>query len=95
VTHWWEIATEDQAGKPARQQAVAYYRHSAQDRQENSIPIQRDQVCEWADQHGVDIRRATRLRATPFLLCWGLPRWKITETRDREDRHLPLNHGDH
>ncbi len=35
--------------------AIAYYRHSAQDRQENSIPIQRDQVREWADKNGVEI----------------------------------------
>jgi DNA invertase Pin-like site-specific DNA recombinase len=35
--------------------AVAYYRHSAQDRQENSIPIQRDQVREWAEKNGVEI----------------------------------------
>jgi len=30
MTHWWEIATEDQAGQPDRPKAVAYYRHSAQ-----------------------------------------------------------------
>ena len=34
---------------------MAYYRHSAQDRQENSIPIQRDQVREWAQKNGVEI----------------------------------------
>ena len=34
---------------------MAYYRHSAQDRQENSIPLQRDQVREWADKNGVEI----------------------------------------
>jgi DNA invertase Pin-like site-specific DNA recombinase len=34
---------------------VAYYRHSAQDRQENSIPIQQDQVRGWAEKHGVEI----------------------------------------
>ena len=52
--HWWEI---DQAQGPAKVRAVAYYRHSAQDRQENSIPIQRDQVHEWAEQNGVEIIR--------------------------------------
>jgi hypothetical protein len=55
MTHWWEIGSEDQAGRAARPRAVAYYRHSAQDRQENSIPIQRDQVREWAENNGVDI----------------------------------------
>ena len=38
-----------------RPRAVAYYRHSAQDRQENSIPIQREQVREWAEKNGVEI----------------------------------------
>ena len=35
MTHWWEIPITD--GTPARPRAVAYYRHLAQDRQENSI----------------------------------------------------------
>ncbi len=55
MTHWWEIGTTDQDDAPVKVRAVAYYRHSAQDRQENSIPIQRDQVCEWAEHHGVEI----------------------------------------
>ena len=52
--HWWETDKGQHDGPP-KVRAVAYYRHSAQDRQENSIPIQRDQVREWADQHGVEI----------------------------------------
>ena len=35
--------------------AVAYYRHSAQDRQENSIPIQREQVRQFAAENGIEI----------------------------------------
>ena len=53
MVRWWEIPTPEQAAQAAR--AVAYYRHSAQDRQENSIPLQRDQVREWADKNGVEI----------------------------------------
>jgi DNA invertase Pin-like site-specific DNA recombinase len=53
MTHWWEIASEDPTA--LRPRAVAYYRHSAQDRQENSIPIQQDQVRKWALENGVDI----------------------------------------
>jgi len=34
---------------------VAYYRHSAQDRQENSIPIQQDQVRQFAREQGIEI----------------------------------------
>jgi DNA invertase Pin-like site-specific DNA recombinase len=36
---------------------VAYYRHSAQDRQENSIPLQREQVRQWADKNGIEVIR--------------------------------------
>jgi DNA invertase Pin-like site-specific DNA recombinase len=51
---WWKRATaQAKIGDVLR--AVAYYRHSAQDRQENSIPIQREQVCKWAAEHGVEI----------------------------------------
>jgi hypothetical protein len=46
--HWWEIPTPEQTAQTAP--AVAHYRHSAQDRQENSIPIQQDQVCLWAKE---------------------------------------------
>ncbi len=54
--HWWEL-NDEPAQAPVRPRGVAYYRHSAQDRQENSIPIQRDQVREWAEQHGIEIIR--------------------------------------
>ena len=45
-----------QTKKPEyKAKAVAYYRHSAQDRQENSIPIQREQIKKFADQNGIEI----------------------------------------
>ena len=55
MKQWWESDAVDDANAPKRTRAIAYYRHSAQDRQENSIPIQRDQVREWADKNGVEI----------------------------------------
>ena len=55
MKQWWEVGTTDQIGSAPMVRAVAYYRHSAQDRQENSIPIQRDQVREWAEKNGVEI----------------------------------------
>ncbi|MCA9234228.1 MAG: recombinase family protein [Planctomycetales bacterium] len=55
MTNWWEVNEAAGANSPAAIRAVAYYRHSAQDRQENSIPIQQDQVREWAKTHGVEI----------------------------------------
>ena len=35
--------------------AIAFYRHSAHDRQEDSIAIQKDQVRQWALENGVEI----------------------------------------
>lgn len=49
---WWKKTT-----KPATSKGVAYYRHSAQDRQENSIPIQRERVKKFAGEHGIEIIR--------------------------------------
>jgi DNA invertase Pin-like site-specific DNA recombinase len=54
--NWWEIEVPGPE-RPPLVRAVAYYRHSAQDRQENSIPIQQDQVRQWAREHGVEIIR--------------------------------------
>jgi hypothetical protein len=45
MTHSWETEQGQHDGPP-KVRAVAYYRHSAQDRQENLISIQRDQVRE-------------------------------------------------
>lgn len=47
---WWKQAVVKCTAK-----AVAYYRHSAQDRQEYSIPIQREQVRKFAREHGIEI----------------------------------------
>ncbi len=41
MKQWWESDAIEDADAPKRVRAIAYYRHSAQDRQENSIPIQR------------------------------------------------------
>ncbi len=47
---WWKKTTIQTTSK-----AVAYYRHSAQDRQEYSIPIQSEQVRKFAAEHGIKI----------------------------------------
>lgn len=39
----------------ARQKAVAYYRHSAEDKQENSVLIQRELTQKFAEQNNVEI----------------------------------------
>ncbi len=38
-----------------KKRAVAYYRHSAQDRQENSVEIQQDQVRQFAEDNDIQI----------------------------------------
>jgi DNA invertase Pin-like site-specific DNA recombinase len=55
MDQWWAKPAPESAETPARIGAVAYYRHSAQDRQENSIPLQREQVEKWALENGVEI----------------------------------------
>lgn len=52
---WWarDKRPSDPVALPFR--AVAYYRHSAQDRQENSVAIQQEQVRQWAQANGVEI----------------------------------------
>lgn len=52
---WWvrDKPISEPTTKPFR--AVAYYRHSAQDRQENSVAIQQEQVQQWARANGVEI----------------------------------------
>ena len=52
---WW--ATPEAAVAPVapRFRGVAYYRHSARDRQENSVAIQQELVQKWAADNGVDI----------------------------------------
>ena len=47
---WWKQATAQIVAR-----AIAYYRHSAQDRQEYSIPLQREKVKRFADANGIQI----------------------------------------
>jgi len=44
-------------GGATRRKAVAYYRHSAEDKQENSVPLQREQTQAFADKHDIEIIR--------------------------------------
>lgn len=40
---------------PIRKKAVAYYRHSAEDKQENSVPIQREHFQKFSAIHNIEI----------------------------------------
>jgi DNA invertase Pin-like site-specific DNA recombinase len=52
---WWtKEATVAEPSAP-RFRGVAYYRHSARDRQENSVAIQQELVQKWARENGIEI----------------------------------------
>ncbi len=52
---WWAKDPSPTAPAMPRFRGVAYYRHSAKDRQENSVAIQQELVLKWAKENGVDI----------------------------------------
>ncbi len=52
---WWAKEETAAAPAPPRFRGVAYYRHSAKDRQENSVAIQQELVQKWAKENGVEI----------------------------------------
>ena len=52
---WWATPEASVAPAVPRFRGVAYYRHSARDRQENSVAIQQELVQKWANDNGVDI----------------------------------------
>jgi DNA invertase Pin-like site-specific DNA recombinase len=55
MSQWWVNKQSREPGFDPQQSAVAYYRHSAQDKQENSISIQQEQVQAWAAKNGLTI----------------------------------------
>ncbi|MBN2559745.1 MAG: recombinase family protein [Phycisphaerae bacterium] len=59
------------AKKTPTRRAVAYYRHSAQDRQENSVEIQQDQVRKFAADNGIEIIREFADRGKSGLSAEG------------------------
>jgi DNA invertase Pin-like site-specific DNA recombinase len=54
-TAWWVREEPKPASDRPHFRAVAYYRHSARDRQENSVAIQQELVQKWAKENGVEI----------------------------------------
>lgn len=67
------IGTAAQPEEVPKTRAVAYCRYSAQDRQENSTPIQRDQVPEWATMNGVEISHEFSAAGKSGLNAEGRP----------------------
>jgi DNA invertase Pin-like site-specific DNA recombinase len=55
MADWWLPPKKQDLKNAKAFRAVAYYRHSAQDRQENSVPLQREHVQKWAAEHGITV----------------------------------------
>ena len=62
--------------KTYSKRAVAYYRHSAQDRQENSVEIQQDQVRKFAEDNGIQIVQEFIDRGKTGLITEGRDAFK-------------------
>ena len=69
---WW--ARPDPQKEPAKRlRAVAYYRHSAEIGQENSVEIQQDNVRAFAEKHSITIVREFADRGKSGLNAEGRP----------------------
>src|SRR3954462_9803597 len=68
---WWAKAQAATAPGMPRFRGVAYYRHSARDRQENSVAIQQELVQKWARENGVDITHEFADRGKSGLTAEG------------------------
>ena len=69
---WWKTASENTDGQ-SRLRAVAYYRHSAEIGQENSVEIQQDNVRAFAEKHSLDIIEEFADRGKSGLNAEGRP----------------------
>ncbi len=69
---WWKTASGEPEGRP-RLRAVAYYRHSAEIGQENSVEIQQDNVQAFAAKHDIDIVEEFADRGKSGLNAEGRP----------------------
>jgi len=70
---WWESAEEEVSAPREHRKAVAYYRHSAQIGQENSVEIQQDNVRAFAEKHNLQIVHEFADRGKSGLNAEGRP----------------------
>ena len=68
---WWVTSVSVVDPTPLQIRAIAYYRHSAQDRQENSVAIQQEQVQQWARENNVIIVKEFADRGKSGLTAEG------------------------
>ena len=88
---WWIRKDEGPGGKP-RLRAVAYYRHSAEIGQENSVEIQQDNVVAFATKHDIEIVHEFADRGKSGLNAEGRPAFNemVEWVRTRDDFQLVL-----
>lgn len=88
---WW-TRVNDQADGQTRIRAVAYYRHSAEIGQENSVEIQRDNVRAFAAKHDLEIIEEFADRGKSGLNAEGRPAFNemMEWVRTRDDFALIL-----
>jgi DNA invertase Pin-like site-specific DNA recombinase len=71
--HAWWARYDSEAEREKRLRAVAYYRHSAEIGQENSVEIQQDNVRAFAEKHAITIIREFADRGKSGLNAEGRP----------------------
>lgn len=88
---WWTQSTNQSKTQP-RLRAVAYYRHSAEIGQENSVEIQQDNVRSFAAKHDIEIINEFADRGKSGLNAEGRPAFNemMEWVRTRDDFHLIL-----
>jgi hypothetical protein len=80
---WWKTDVSEEGQHRLR--TVAYYRHSAEIGQENSVEIQQDNVRAFADKHNLEIVEEFADRGKSGLNAEGRPafidiRWPVRAT---------------
>ena len=88
---WW-TKESDELTRKLRMKAVAYYRHSAEIGQENSVEIQQDAVRAFAGRHDIEIAHEFADRGKSGLNAEGRPAFnEVMEwVRTRDDFDLVL-----
>lgn len=88
---WWKQSSGGPDGQP-RLRAVAYYRHSAEIGQENSVEIQQDNVRSFADRHDIEVIKEFADRGKSGLNAEGRPAFNemMEWVRTRDDFVLIL-----
>lgn len=84
---WWESEEVKASDPQEKRVAVAYYRHSAQIGQENSVEIQQDNVRTFAEKHNLQIVHEFADRGKSGLNAEGRPAFNemMEWVRTRED----------